>query len=117
MEETMKSSHIARFSWEKNDDHGDDYTDDALEYADIFFLDTAAKKIGGIEIIRMVHEIMLVLIRGFLEIIRSLYDQDLLAEETILNWFRKGIDPKDKQSFVTASESFVKWLEEVDEEE
>lgn len=30
----------------------------------------------------------------FPEIIRSLYDQDVLAEDTILHWFHKGTNPK-----------------------
>ncbi|CAI9753389.1 unnamed protein product [Fraxinus pennsylvanica] len=53
--------------------------------------------------IRVVHEIVLVLIRGFPEIIRSLYDHDLFAEETILHWFRKGIGPKDNGTATTSA--------------
>ncbi|KAL7109624.1 hypothetical protein ACP275_06G185700 [Erythranthe tilingii] len=53
----------------------------------------------------------------FPEIIRSLYDQDVLAEDTILHWFHKGTNPKGRQSFVKALEPFVKWLEEAEEEE
>ncbi|ONK72514.1 uncharacterized protein A4U43_C04F20210 [Asparagus officinalis] len=34
------------------------------------------------------------LMKLFPEIIRSLYDQDVLAEDTILLWFRKGANPK-----------------------
>ncbi|XP_060183528.1 uncharacterized protein LOC132613504 isoform X2 [Lycium barbarum] len=34
------------------------------------------------------------LMKLFPEIIRSLYDQDVLAEDTILHWFRKGTNPK-----------------------
>jgi hypothetical protein len=30
----------------------------------------------------------------FPEIIRTLYDQDVLAEDTILLWFRKGSNQK-----------------------
>ncbi|KAJ0626066.1 putative W2 domain, MIF4G-like domain superfamily protein [Helianthus annuus] len=52
------------------------------------------------------------LMKLFPEIVRSLYDQDVLAEDTILHWFRKGTNPKGRQSFVKALEPFVKWLEE-----
>ncbi|XBH85049.1 hypothetical protein VPH35_073062 [Triticum aestivum] len=57
------------------------------------------------------------LMKLFPEIIRSLYDQDVLAEDTILLWFRKGSNQKGRQSFVKALEPFVKWLEEAEEEE
>ncbi|XP_066337037.1 uncharacterized protein [Miscanthus floridulus] len=57
------------------------------------------------------------LMKLFPEIIRTLYDQDVLAEDTVLLWFRKGSNPKGRQSFVKALEPFVKWLEEAEEEE
>ncbi|RAL41950.1 unnamed protein product [Cuscuta campestris] len=57
------------------------------------------------------------LMKLFPEIIRSLYDQDVLAEDTILHWFRKGTNPKGRQNFVKSLEPFVKWLEEAEEEE
>ncbi|XP_062183133.1 uncharacterized protein LOC133887199 [Phragmites australis] len=57
------------------------------------------------------------LMKLFPEIIRTLYDQDVLAEDTILLWFRKGSNQKGRQSFVKALEPFVKWLEEAEEEE
>ncbi|KAG9446671.1 hypothetical protein H6P81_012799 [Aristolochia fimbriata] len=57
------------------------------------------------------------LMKLFPEIVRSLYDQDVLAEDTILLWFRKGTNPKGRQTFVKALEPFVKWLEEAEEEE
>ncbi|KAE8722074.1 putative protein phosphatase 2C 33-like [Hibiscus syriacus] len=57
------------------------------------------------------------LMKLFPEIVRSLYDQDVLAEDTILYWFRKGTNPKGRQTFVKALEPFVKWLEEAEEEE
>ncbi|KAG9144621.1 hypothetical protein Leryth_027148 [Lithospermum erythrorhizon] len=57
------------------------------------------------------------LMKLFPEIVRSLYDQDVLAEDTILHWFRKGTNPKGRQAFVKALEPFVKWLEEAEEEE
>ncbi|KAJ6802600.1 basic leucine zipper and W2 domain-containing protein 2-like [Iris pallida] len=57
------------------------------------------------------------LMKLFPEIVRSLYDQDVLAEDTILLWFRKGANPKGRQTFVKALEPFVNWLEEAEEEE
>ncbi|KAJ8747864.1 hypothetical protein K2173_013032 [Erythroxylum novogranatense] len=57
------------------------------------------------------------LMKLFPEVVRSLYDQDVLAEDTILYWFRKGTNPKGRQTFVKSLEAFVKWLEEAEEEE
>ncbi|KAK9146081.1 hypothetical protein Sjap_005984 [Stephania japonica] len=57
------------------------------------------------------------LIKLFPEIVRSLYEQDVLAEDTILLWFRKGTNPKGRQTFVKALEPFVNWLEEAEEED
>ncbi|KAL2526194.1 ARM repeat superfamily protein [Abeliophyllum distichum] len=57
------------------------------------------------------------LMKLFPEIIRSLYDQDVLAEDIILHWFRKGTNPKGRQTFVKGLEPFVKWLEEAEEED
>jgi hypothetical protein len=57
------------------------------------------------------------LMKLFPEIVRSLYDQDVLAEDTILHWFRKGSNPKGRQTFVKSLEPFVKWLEEAEEED
>ncbi|XP_031475776.1 uncharacterized protein LOC116247672 [Nymphaea colorata] len=57
------------------------------------------------------------LMKLFPEIVRSLYDQDVLAEDTILMWFRRGTNPKGRQTFVKALEPFVNWLEEAEEEE
>ncbi|GJP77349.1 hypothetical protein CLOP_g7758, partial [Closterium sp. NIES-67] len=55
--------------------------------------------------------------RLFPEFVRTLYDCDVLAEDTIMLWFRKGSNPKGRQLFVKALEPFIKWLEEADEEE
>ncbi|KAL2549237.1 ARM repeat superfamily protein [Forsythia ovata] len=57
------------------------------------------------------------LMKLFPDIIRSLYDQDVLAEDIILHWFRKGTNPKGRQTFVKGLEPFVKWLEEAEEED
>ncbi len=34
------------------------------------------------------------LMKLFPEIVQALYDQDVLAEDTVLTWFRKGTNPK-----------------------
>ncbi|KAJ6802393.1 basic leucine zipper and W2 domain-containing protein 2-like [Iris pallida] len=57
------------------------------------------------------------LLKLFPEIVRCLYEEDVLAEDTILLWFRKGSNPKGRQTFVKSLEPFVNWLEEAEEEE
>lgn len=34
------------------------------------------------------------LMKVFPEVVRSLYELDVLAEDTILHWYRKGSNPK-----------------------
>eukprot|EP00270_Netrium_digitus_P001656 TRINITY_DN1180_c0_g2_i1.p1 TRINITY_DN1180_c0_g2~~TRINITY_DN1180_c0_g2_i1.p1 ORF type:complete len:413 (-),score=59.86 TRINITY_DN1180_c0_g2_i1:405-1643(-) len=53
----------------------------------------------------------------FPDIVRTLYESDVLAEDTIMLWFRKGTNPKGRQLFVKTLEPFVKWLEEAEEED
>lgn len=43
------------------------------------------------------------LMKLFPEIVRSLYDQDVLAEDTILLWFRKGANPKGRYFILVLS--------------
>jgi uncharacterized protein (DUF4415 family) len=57
------------------------------------------------------------LMKVFPEVVRSLYELDVLAEDTILHWYRKGTNPKGRQTFVKGLEPFVNWLEEAEEEE
>ncbi|GLT60029.1 hypothetical protein SLA2020_328180 [Shorea laevis] len=54
------------------------------------------------------------LMKLFPEIIRSLYGQGVLAEDTILHWFCKGTNPKGRQTFVEVLEPSVNWLEEAE---
>ncbi|KAL0358775.1 UNVERIFIED_CONTAM: hypothetical protein Sangu_0726900 [Sesamum angustifolium] len=47
------------------------------------------------------------LMKLFPEIIRSLYDQDVLAEDTILHWFRKGTNLKGRYSISKRMSTFL----------
>jgi len=37
------------------------------------------------------------LLKLFSDIVRSLYDNDIIAEDTILRWYHKGSHPKGRQ--------------------
>lgn len=43
------------------------------------------------------------LMKLFPEIVRSLYDLDVLAEDTILHWYRKGSNPKGRYGWYQIS--------------
>ena len=53
----------------------------------------------------------------FKDIVRFLYDQDIIAEDTILWWAKKGSHPKGRSVFQRDMEPFLKWLEEAEEED
>jgi hypothetical protein len=57
------------------------------------------------------------LIKSFPEVVRHLYDKDVLSEETILSWYKKGANPKGRAVFVKDMEKFITWLQEAEEEE
>eukprot|EP00898_Chlorokybus_atmophyticus_P005564 jgi/Chlat1/6008/Chrsp4S06320 len=56
------------------------------------------------------------LMKLFPDIIRLLYDMEVLSEDSISLWYRKGSNPKGRQVFVKALEPFIKWLEDAEEE-
>ena len=57
------------------------------------------------------------LLKLFSDVVRVLYDNELIAEDTILWWYKKGSHPKGRQVFQRDMEPFIKWLEEAEEEE
>jgi hypothetical protein len=57
------------------------------------------------------------LLKLFTDIIKLLYSTDLLGEDTIQHWYKKGSHPKGRNVFLKDIEPFLKWLEEAEEEE
>jgi len=57
------------------------------------------------------------LLKLFTDIIKLLYSTDLLGEDTINHWYKKGSHPKGRNVFLKDIEPFLKWLEEAEEEE
>lgn len=53
----------------------------------------------------------------FGDIIRLLYDADVIAEDTVHYWHKKGSSTKGRNVFMKEMEPFMKWLEEADEED
>lgn len=53
----------------------------------------------------------------FPQIVKVLYDMDVLDEDTIMFWYRKGSSPKGRGIFVADMEPLVKWLQEAEEDD
>mmetsp|Transcript_6052 Transcript_6052/g.6914 ORF Transcript_6052/g.6914 Transcript_6052/m.6914 type:complete len:430 (-) Transcript_6052:239-1528(-) len=56
------------------------------------------------------------LMKTFPDIVRVLYNVDVLEEETIIFWYKKGSHNKGRQVFLESMAPFIKWLEEADSE-
>ena len=56
------------------------------------------------------------LLKAFPEAVRHLYDKDVVSEETVMLWYRKGAPNKGRAVFVKELEPFVNWLLEAEEE-
>ena len=57
------------------------------------------------------------LLKLFSDVVRVLYDHDIVAEDTIVWWYKKGSVAKGRNVFLRDIEPFIKWLEEAEEEE
>ncbi len=57
------------------------------------------------------------LLKIFTEIIRAMYNADIIAEDTIMHWYKKGSNPKGRNVFLNDIQPFIKWLEEAEEED
>lgn len=57
------------------------------------------------------------LLKLFSGIVRIMYEADLIAEDTIQYWYKKGSNPKGRSVFTRDMEPFIKWLEEAEEED
>jgi len=57
------------------------------------------------------------ILKLFPQIIKLMYDADVIDEDTIMLWHRKGSSPKGRQVFLSDMEPFIKWLQEASEEE
>ena len=53
----------------------------------------------------------------FPQIVKVLYDMDVLDEDTIMFWYRKGSSQKGRHVFVADMEPLIKWLQEAEEDE
>lgn len=57
------------------------------------------------------------LLKIFSDVVRMLYDAEIVGEDTIQHWYKKGSHQKGRNVFLKDIEPFMKWLEEAEEEE
>lgn len=57
------------------------------------------------------------LLKLYKDIVKLLYNADVVGEDTISHWYKKGSHPKGRNVFLKDMEPFIKWLEEAEEEE
>jgi len=57
------------------------------------------------------------LLKLFSEIVRIVYDAEIVGEDTIFYWYRKGSHAKGRNVFLKDIEPFISWLEEAEEED
>ncbi|KAL4859617.1 Basic leucine zipper and W2 domain-containing protein 1-A [Chlorella vulgaris] len=56
------------------------------------------------------------LLKLFADIVKILYDNDVLGEDTIRFWYTKGSSPKGRNVFLKNMEPFMTWLDEAEDE-
>ncbi|MEW5300680.1 MAG: hypothetical protein WDW36_003594 [Sanguina aurantia] len=57
------------------------------------------------------------LLKIFSDVVRMLYDAEIVGEDTIQHWYKKGSHQKGRNVFLKDIEPFMTWLEEAEEEE
>lgn len=57
------------------------------------------------------------LLKIFKDIVKILYDADVVSESAIRFWYTKGSAPKGRNVFLSDMQPFIQWLDEAEEEE
>ena len=57
------------------------------------------------------------LLKLFVDVVKALYTMDLVGEDAVQHWYKKGSHPKGRNVFLKDMEPFIKWLDEASEEE
>jgi hypothetical protein len=53
----------------------------------------------------------------FVDLVKHLYQTDIIAEDTINYWYKKGSVPRGRNVFLNDIQPFIKWLEEAEEDD
>lgn len=57
------------------------------------------------------------LLKLFADVVKALYSSDLVGEDAVQHWYKKGSHPKGRNVFLKDLEPFIKWLDEASEED
>eukprot|EP01025_Chloroclados_australasicus_P008738 TRINITY_DN13199_c0_g2_i2.p1 TRINITY_DN13199_c0_g2~~TRINITY_DN13199_c0_g2_i2.p1 ORF type:complete len:506 (-),score=54.46 TRINITY_DN13199_c0_g2_i2:193-1710(-) len=57
------------------------------------------------------------LLKVFVEVVKALYELEIVGEDTIMFWYKKGSVHRGRNVFVNDIQPFIKWLEEAEEDE
>lgn len=57
------------------------------------------------------------LLKLFADVVKALYSSDLVGEDAVQHWHKKGSHPKGRNVFLKDLEPFIRWLDEASEEE
>lgn len=53
----------------------------------------------------------------FVDLVKHLYDMDVLGEDTIQFWYKKGSMVRGRNVFLNDIQPFIKWLEDAEEDD
>ena len=53
----------------------------------------------------------------FVDLVKHLYDMDVLGEDTIQFWYKKGSMARGRNVFLNDIQPFIKWLEDAEEDD
>lgn len=56
------------------------------------------------------------LLKMFADVVKVLYDTDVVGEDAVRFWYAKGSNPKGRNVFLKDMEPFMKWLDEAEED-
>lgn len=60
---------------------------------------------------------MSAVVQIFVDLVKHLYDMDVLGEDTIQFWYKKGSLTRGRNVFLTDIQPFLKWLEDAEEDD
>ncbi|ORY25642.1 hypothetical protein BCR39DRAFT_543514 [Naematelia encephala] len=81
------------------------------------FCNGAKAQIGLINAIQVYCYTDTRIIKAFAQIVKVLYNADVISDQAIIYWHQKGAKPQGKQHFLKATEAMVKFLEEQESDE
>ncbi|WWC62689.1 uncharacterized protein I303_105286 [Kwoniella dejecticola CBS 10117] len=81
------------------------------------FTNTAKAQVNLINSVQVACHTDTRIIKSFVQILKTLYNVDVISDQAIIYWHQKGAKPNGKQHFLKATEPLVKFLEEQDSDE